>query len=138
MRSKPVEKPKASIKSAPSFQVYLLTCFNRDPFKPAREAYQEAVALFKKTLTKDSAKRQLADDILSTSTLGDVFNVVLHAKKRYEDAVSHSKTREGLTMFSQRLLYYGNIMDVLVQHHPEYVSLVWGAMKFIFGVSTQK
>jgi len=25
-------------------------------------------------------------------------------------------------------------MDVLVQHHPEYVSLAWGAMKFIFGV----
>lgn len=41
-------------------------------------------------------------------------------------------------MLSQRLLYYGNIMDVLVQHHPEYVSLVWGAMKFIFGVSAKK
>ncbi|KAI9687858.1 MAG: hypothetical protein M1822_001939 [Bathelium mastoideum] len=24
-------------------------------------------------------------------------------------------------------------MDVLVQHHPEYVSLVWGAMKMLFG-----
>lgn len=25
-------------------------------------------------------------------------------------------------------------MDVLVQHHPEYVSLAWGAMKLVFGV----
>lgn len=130
--------PRASIKSAALFEVHLLTCFIRDPFKPAEEAYQEAVALFKKTLTKDPAKRRLADDILATSTFGDVFNIVLDAKKHYEDATTESKTREGLTAFSQRLFYYGNIMDVLVQHHPEYVSLVWGAMKFIFGVSTQK
>ena len=25
-------------------------------------------------------------------------------------------------------------MDVMVQHHPEYVSLAWGAMKIVFGV----
>ena len=25
-------------------------------------------------------------------------------------------------------------MDVLVQHHPEYVALAWGAMKLVFGV----
>ena len=28
----------------------------------------------------------------------------------------------------------GKVMDVLVQHHPEYVALAWGAMKLIFGV----
>lgn len=26
-------------------------------------------------------------------------------------------------------------MDVLVQHHPEYVALAWGAMKLLFVVS---
>lgn len=78
----------------------------------------------------------MADELLATSTLGDVLDLVLNAKKRYDDASSKSRIREGLNAFSQRVLYYGNIMDVLVQHHPEYVSLVWGAMKFIFGVST--
>jgi len=28
-------------------------------------------------------------------------------------------------------MYYGKIMDTLAQHHPEYVALVWGAMKFV-------
>jgi hypothetical protein len=29
-------------------------------------------------------------------------------------------------------MYYANIFDVLAQHHPEYVALAWGAMKFLF------
>jgi len=29
-------------------------------------------------------------------------------------------------------MYYGVIMDTLSQHHPEYVSLAWGAIKFLF------
>ena len=29
-------------------------------------------------------------------------------------------------------------MDVIVQHHPEYVALAWGAMKFLFKVSDPK
>ena len=32
-------------------------------------------------------------------------------------------------------MYYGNIFDVFAQHHPEYVALAWGAMKFLFVVS---
>lgn len=55
-------------------------------------------------------------------------------QKRYENERSRSKTRRCLTNLSKRIYHYGNIMDVLVQHHPEYVSLAWGAMKFIFGV----
>lgn len=113
----------------------MLTFFLRGPFGPAQQAFYEALEIFKSTLTKDPAKKRLADELLATSTLGDVLNLVLDAKKRYEDAGSKSRIRQGLNTLSQRLLYYGNIMDVLVQHHPEYVSLAWGAMKFIFGVS---
>jgi len=35
---------------------------------------------------------------------------------------------------SKRISYYGNVMDALVQQHPEYVSLAWGTMKLVFGV----
>lgn len=35
---------------------------------------------------------------------------------------------------SKRVSYYGKVMDVLVQQHPEYVSLAWGTMKLVFGV----
>lgn len=43
--------------------------------------------------------------------------------------------RMWLTGLSEKLLYYGNIFDTLAQHHPEYVALAWGTLKFLFVVS---
>lgn len=48
---------------------------------------------------------------------------------------SDQKATIWLSKFSSRARFYSNIIDVLVQHHPEYVSLAWGAMKFLFVVS---
>ena len=64
----------------------------------------------------------------------DVVDAVTMAQKRYESEHSRSKVRTCITEFSKRICYYGKVMDVLVQHHPEYVSLAWGAMKLVFGV----
>jgi hypothetical protein len=46
-----------------------------------------------------------------------------------------SKARKWLGIFSSKIMFYASILDVLVQHHPEYVSLAWGAMRFLFAVS---
>lgn len=48
---------------------------------------------------------------------------------------SKAKARVWLTGLSEKLLHYGNIFDVLIQHHPEYVSLAWGTFKLLFVVS---
>ncbi|KAI0147806.1 hypothetical protein GGR57DRAFT_493694 [Xylariaceae sp. FL1272] len=104
-----------------------------DPFEPAQTAYAEALVIFKETLTKDPIKKGLVEQMLSTSTLDDVINCVLEAKKESEKPCRTHKLRECVEAFAQRVLHYGNIMDVLVQHHPEFVSLAWGAMRFIFG-----
>ena len=45
------------------------------------------------------------------------------------------KFKKRLTDITAVLSFYGNVMDMLVQHHPEYVSLAWGAMKFLIVVS---
>ncbi|KAL9046325.1 MAG: hypothetical protein Q9214_000813 [Letrouitia sp. 1 TL-2023] len=45
---------------------------------------------------------------------------------------SAAKARHWLTGLSEKLLFYGNIFDVMAQHHPEYVSLAWGTFKFLF------
>lgn len=45
------------------------------------------------------------------------------------------KASKWLVALSERITYYGQIFDVLVQHHPEYVSLAWGTFKFVFTVS---
>lgn len=33
------------------------------------------------------------------------------------------------------MLYYNGALDMLAQQHPEYLSLVWGTLKFILMVS---
>lgn len=66
-------------------------------------------------------------------SMGDVLQAIKNAKARYESRPI-SKARRWLAIFSPKVVYYGVVLDVLVQQHPEYVSLVWGAMKFLFGV----
>ncbi|TLD20616.1 hypothetical protein PspLS_08581, partial [Pyricularia sp. CBS 133598] len=39
-----------------------------------------------------------------------------------------------LEKFSERVIYYGAVLDVFVQHQPEYTSLVWGTFKFLFTI----
>lgn len=66
--------------------------------------------------------------------MGDLLDAINTAKKNYDSKPS-SKARKWLSILSSKVTYYGSIMDVLVQQHPEYVSLAWGAMKFLFVVS---
>lgn len=49
---------------------------------------------------------------------------------------SKSTAKSWLYKFSRRIHYYSQVLDVMVQHHPEYVSLAWGTMKFLFIVGT--
>ncbi|KAI1411713.1 hypothetical protein F5Y13DRAFT_191021 [Hypoxylon sp. FL1857] len=107
--------------------------YGTDPFELSHAAFQEGLRIFKESLTRDSKKIRLADKLLENCTLNDVLKSVIEAKDHYESKRGTSKFREMLAALSQRLVYYGNVVDVLVQHHPEYVSLVWGAMKLIFG-----
>ncbi|KAK7999450.1 hypothetical protein PG990_012050 [Apiospora arundinis] len=51
---------------------------------------------------------------------------------QYSEKRGSSKARLWLNQLSSKINYYGNILDVLVQHHPEYVSLAWGTFKFLF------
>ena len=104
-----------------------------NPSAVAQKAFQEGLAIFKESLTKDPGKRQRIDQ-LQASSLQDVLNAALAAKTHYQAKRAGSRIRECITAFAARVCHYGNIMDVLVQHHPEYVSLVWGAMKLLFGV----
>ena len=67
--------------------------------------------------------------------IDDVLNAVVDAQSRYNIAHKDSKAGKWLRKLSSRVWLYGNIIDVLVQQHPEYVSLAWGAMKFLFVVS---
>jgi hypothetical protein len=109
---------------------------NRDEKRPGEaiigEAYNEAKRILGVELGQDKC------DLLFEGkySIKDVLEKVHESKTRYETKQT-SKVREWLKIFSSRVAYYGVILDVLVQHHPEYVSLAWGTMKFLFMVSMQ-
>jgi hypothetical protein len=71
-------------------------------------------------------------------TIADVQEAVTKAQEKYNLRSKDSKVRKWLARFSTGVLHYGRILDVLVQHHPEYVSLAWGTTKLLFVVSSQK
>lgn len=97
-------------------------------------AFEDGVKTFQE-MTKDSRKQILAREILDSYTMQDVLDVVQKASTHYHRGRSQSRVREYLSAFSHRVMHYGSVLDVLVQHHPEYTSLAWGAMKIVFGVS---
>ena len=135
------ESPDPSLATIYPLSTYIIPYFKRDTngqsrfsvFAPAQEAFDLALEKFKQTSTKRWEKRRT---ILEATSLRDVLDVVAAAQNRYANEHTKSKTRTCITELSKRVCYYGKVMDVLVQHHPEYVSLAWGAMKLVFGVGT--
>jgi hypothetical protein len=73
--------------------------------------------------------------VSSASSIEDVQQAVADLLAKYESKSESSKTRKWLQKASEMISHYGTILDVFVQHHPEYVSLVWGTMKLLFIVS---
>jgi len=99
---------------------------------PAEKAFNEAVELFKTQFTEDECKRIWLRD---KHSMVDVQAAVYDTQRRYNTS-KKSKARKWLKKLSSRVALYGLVLDVLVQHHPEYISLVWGAFKFLFIVQS--
>lgn len=95
-----------------------------------QDAFRDAKAKFLLNF-----KSTMEIDLLnSPCTMEDVISAVSTALAAYESQGTHKKFKKSLRSFASRVQLYGNVLDVLVQHHPGYVSLVWGAMKFFFTV----
>ncbi|KAK8038644.1 hypothetical protein PG993_007055 [Apiospora rasikravindrae] len=58
--------------------------------------------------------------------------MAMAAMKQYSSSHSDSKAKRWLHSFAQKVTFYGGVLDVFVQHHPEFVALAWGAMKLLF------
>ncbi|KAL9594283.1 MAG: hypothetical protein Q9219_007123, partial [cf. Caloplaca sp. 3 TL-2023] len=59
------------------------------------------------------------DDAVQPHKIDTFVATLMQARKNYEDR-------------APAVFYYGNILDVLVQHHPKYVGLAWGIFEFLF------
>lgn len=122
---------KEVMESAKSW--YLSSNQNETSPGVAAEAFEQATAIFSAELTKDDRKPGV---VSRASSLQDVQDAVAVAKTKYESTKANEKTSKWLGKLAVRLNYYGNIFDVLAQHHPEYVALAWGSMKFLIMVSS--
>ncbi|KAF4542778.1 Nacht domain protein [Lasiodiplodia theobromae] len=93
------------------------------------EAYSRAIELYKEAYPNNQTT---LSKLQGTYRINDVVEVVAAAKEKYDQRTKGSKARKWLSYFSSQVTYYGQVLDVLAQHHPEYVSLAWGTMKFVF------
>ncbi|KAH8886450.1 hypothetical protein GQ53DRAFT_727849 [Thozetella sp. PMI_491] len=96
---------------------------------PAKSAYESAVEILQKELTVDEYQ---AIWLRSQNSMQDVQKAVADALQEYQTKSRGTKVRTWLANCSSRVMYYGSIFDMFSSHHPEYVSLAWGAMKFLF------
>jgi len=110
-------------------QWYLSSGNNSLP-SPAEQAYKEAIATF----SLDPRKHGEFNKIQQLSSIAELKKTVDDIRLRYERRSEDNKIGRWLSKLATRICHYGRIFDVLVQHHPEYVSLAWGAMKFLFVV----
>ena len=60
--------------------------------------------------------------------------VVEDTRRKYESEEWNGLPK-WLEKLSTRIWYYGQVLDTLAQHHPEYVALAWGSLKFVLIVS---
>lgn len=97
----------------------------------AQQAFKLAAERFSIDSQRDDAEKNVAAQL---GSIDELHKVVKNAVDKYGAEHDKRPVYKWITKFSKRIMYYGNIMDVLVQQHPEYVSLAWGAMKFIFVV----
>ncbi|KAK8114657.1 hypothetical protein PG999_006726 [Apiospora kogelbergensis] len=93
------------------------------------DAFEVAKVRFQQALGRDEDKARLVD---STQSLYAMQEMTKRAMEKYETCQSGSEVKKWLQSFSQKVIYYSDILDVFVQHHPEYAALLWGTMKLLF------
>jgi hypothetical protein len=112
------------------FSILSLTFFRSRDI--ASEAYVDGVEYLKRELSENDKARKMLD---SYTSIEDVRSIVEKAKINYDASSEKRKhVHKWLTRFSSRITYYGQVLDMLAQHHPEYVALAWGALKFVLTV----
>lgn len=69
---------------------------------------------------------------VKSTTMDDLLETTQQVEAKYRQSAQKKngfmKVVHGLSV---RVMHYGQVLDTLAQHHPEYVALAWGMVKFI-------
>ncbi|KAI1198722.1 hypothetical protein F5X97DRAFT_342416 [Nemania serpens] len=95
----------------------------------AEKAFQAVRKYFEESGSLSEQDRALLKD---KSSIESMQQVVAASLKQYASEHQSKKTIKWLLKLSETIVHYGEVLDVFVQHHPEYVALVWGTMKLLF------
>ncbi|KAE9368087.1 hypothetical protein N431DRAFT_417137 [Stipitochalara longipes BDJ] len=95
----------------------------------AHEAYEKAVEYFTEEF---AGNEDVQSFLVGYTSITDVQDIVEKAKREYEAKGQKRRTvLRWLSKLSLGIRHYSQALDMLAQHHPEYVALAWGAIKFV-------
>lgn len=94
----------------------------------AQQAFLEAVKRFSDELTEDGRKTQL---VAGAASLQEVQALLAESLAKYRDSRRFPKVRKWLEKSVVRVNHFSNVINVFVQHNPEYVALAWGVMRLV-------
>ncbi|TGJ81290.1 hypothetical protein E0Z10_g7473 [Xylaria hypoxylon] len=93
-----------------------------------KEAYDDAVRYLKREF---SSKPEVLSWLQVQTSLADVLIDVEKTERTYRSHRESQTIMPFLRKTASFIMTYGQVVETLVQHHPEYVALVWGTLKFI-------
>jgi hypothetical protein len=94
------------------------------------DAFTEAKQIFENVLCENEKDKAW---ISSRASIKDVTQAVEDARDAHH-ARRNTKAWKWLVQFSSRVQNYSSVLDVMGQHHPEYATFAWGAMKVLLVV----
>lgn len=95
-------------------------------------AFEDAALQFSKPTGNHLQEFQI---IKPQNSFKDVQQAIQDCNTRYESRRPDSKALKWLRQLAEKVVFYEGVVDVLIQQHPETVSLIWGGIKFILLVS---
>jgi hypothetical protein len=88
--------------------------------------------LFNNGLTKDE-KKKLCPKTWHLNSITDLLDLVTAAKDKTERELY--PWTDSIQRIFRQVNRYASVGDLLIQHHPEYTSLLWGSFRFLLFVS---
>ncbi|VUC36835.1 unnamed protein product [Clonostachys rosea] len=103
----------------------------------AREAFDDAIAFLRTEYPAGPSTLTGLQDA-KYSSVDDALAAVRNAEEKYLLNSSCSKDiKTWVGKLSSAIMHCSKVFDAVIQHHPEYVALVWGMTKFILTGSTR-
>ncbi|KAJ8109541.1 hypothetical protein OPT61_g7388 [Boeremia exigua] len=97
------------------------------------EAFNDAYKWFYESLPPTEQRRYVRA-VSPAELLAALEQVKTHAKQRQKKRISESISRIGKVV--QNFEKYFKAVDIIIQAHPEYAALVWGAMRFLLQLAS--